>query len=47
VKDNVSWQEKLLGSPEHYVVRIEVENRNDSPAFIELEEVEVQKLNIT
>lgn len=32
-KDWVKHEEKLIGSEDSYVVQIQVENRNDSPAF--------------
>lgn len=40
VKEQVSCVEKLLGNEEHYVITYEVENNNDSPAFIDVIEIE-------
>lgn len=35
VKENVTCTEKLLGDENHYIVTYQVENRNDSPAFVD------------
>ena len=37
--DGVQWEEKLMGSRDHYVVVIEVRNFNDSPAVVHLEAI--------